>query len=252
MVEKIATRVAYGQALCDFGSDERIIALDADLASCTGSNDFQGCYPNRHFNVGIAEANMVGIAAGLATAGKVPVCHSFAAFSTGRCYDQVRNSVAYPELNVKIVGSHAGVTVGEDGATHQCIEDIALMRVVPHMTIIVPCDANETREAVKAMLQLEGPCYIRTGRMPVETVTQAIPGYSFTLGKGVLLKQGTELSIIATGLMVQEALHAAKQLETKGISARIIDMHTIKPLDTEMVLAAAQETERLSPRKNIA
>ncbi|MDR3304260.1 MAG: transketolase family protein [Treponema sp.] len=237
-----STRVAYGDALCEFGSNPQIIALDADLASCTMSEVFAAKYPERFFDMGIAEANMIDFAAGLATTGKIAICHSFAMFSAGRCYDQIRNSVAYPHLNVKIVGSHAGLTMGEDGATHQCIEDLSLMRTIPGMVVLAPCDANETREAVRAMIAWDGPCFMRTGRCEVETVTDAIPGYSFTLGKGALLKDGKDLTIIATGLMVQESLKALTLLEKEGIHARLIDMHTIKPLDAEIVLKAARET----------
>jgi transketolase len=185
---------------------------------------------------------MIDVAAGLATTGKIVVCHSFAMFSAGRGYDQIRNSVAYPRLNVKIVGSHAGLTMGEDGATHQCIEDLSLMRTIPGMVVLSPCDAHETREAVRAMIATDGPCFMRTGRCEVQTVTDTIPGYSFTLGKGALLKDGTDVTIIATGLMVQEALKASALLEAEGIHARLIDMHTIKPLDAEIVLKAARET----------
>jgi transketolase len=239
---KRSTRAAYGDALCEFGGNPKIIALDADLASCTMSEVFAAKYPERFFDMGIAEANMIDFAAGLATTGKIAICHSFAMFSAGRGYDQIRNSVAYPHLNVKIVGSHAGLTMGEDGATHQCIEDLSLMRTIPGMVVLAPCDANETREAVKAMIAWEGPCFMRTGRCEVETVTDTIPGYSFTLGKGSLLKDGKDITIIATGLMVQESLKALSLLEKEGIHARLIDMHTIKPLDAEIVLKAARET----------
>jgi transketolase len=236
-----STRAAYGEALCEFGGDPRIVALDADLASCTMSEIFAARYPERFFNVGIAEANMIDMAAGFATTGKIAFCHSFAMFTAGRGYDQIRNSVAYPRLNVKIVGSHAGLTVGEDGATHQCIEDLSLMRTVPGLTVFCPCDANETREVVKAVIGYDGPCFIRTGRTALETVT-GVPGYSFEIGKGALLKDGKDVTIIACGLMVQEALKAAKLLEKDGIYPRVIDMHTIKPIDGEIILKAARET----------
>ncbi|MDR3162189.1 MAG: transketolase family protein [Spirochaetaceae bacterium] len=242
MGEKISTRVAYGNALGEFGENPLMVALDADLASCTMSEVFAQKYPDRFFNVGIAEANMIDMAAGFATTGKIAFCHSFAMFTAGRGYDQIRNSVAYPHLNVKIIGSHAGLTVGEDGATHQCIEDLSLMRTVPGMVVLAPCDAHETREAVKAIIDYEGPCFMRTGRIAVDTVTDAIPGYSFTLGKGVTLRDGGDLTIVATGLMVQKALGAADLLEKEGIHPRVIDIHTIKPLDKDLILKAAAET----------
>jgi transketolase len=245
MAEKKSTRAAYGDALCEFGGDPRIVALDADLASCTMSMIFGVAYPERFFNVGIAEANMIAMAAGFAASGKIAFCHSFAMFTAGRGYDQIRNSVAYPHLNVKIVGSHAGLTVGEDGATHQCLEDLSLMRTIPGMTVLCPCDANETRAVVKAAIEYDGPCFIRTGRTALETVTASIPGYSFKIGKGILLKDGADVTIIACGLLVQEALKAGRMLEKEGIRPRIIDMPTIKPIDKEIILKAAQETGAL-------
>lgn len=242
MGEKISTRVAYGEALRDFGGDERIVALDADLSTCTMSCYFGEKYPNRFFNIGIAEANMIDMAAGFATTGKIAFCHSFAMFTAGRGYDQVRNSVAYPHLNVKVIGSHAGLTVGEDGATHQCIEDLSLMRTIPGMVVLCPCDANEAREAVKAMIAYDGPCFMRTGRTALETVTDGFSNYKFEIGEGVTLVEGSDVTIIATGLMVQESLKAVELLKAEGISARLIDMHTIKPLDRELVIKAAKET----------
>ncbi len=242
MGEKISTRVAYGEALRDFGGDERIVALDADLSTCTMSCYFGEKYPNRFFNIGIAEANMIDMAAGFATTGKIAFCHSFAMFTAGRGYDQVRNSVAYPHLNVKVIGSHAGLTVGEDGATHQCIEDLSLMRTIPGMVVLCPCDANEAREAVKAMIAYDGPCFMRTGRTALETVTDGFSNYKFEIGKGVTLVEGSDVTIIATGLMVQESLKAVELLKAEGISARLIDMHTIKPLDRELVIKTAKET----------
>lgn len=242
MSEKISTRVAYGKALAEFGGDENIVVLDADLAICTMSCYFRDKYPERYFNMGIAEANMIDVAAGFATTGKTAFCHSFASFTAGRGYDQIRQSIAYPNLNVKVVGSHAGLTVGEDGATHQCIEDLSLMRTIPGMTVICPCDANEARLAFKAMLDYEGPCYFRTGRDDLDVVTDKIEGYRFELGKGSLLKDGSDVTVIATGLMVQIALKACEILEKEGISVRLIDMHTIKPLDQEIILKAAKET----------
>lgn len=242
MGERIASRAAYGRALCEFGGNTDIVALDSDLKSCTMSMDFGEKYPGRFYNIGIAEANMIDIAAGFATTGKIPFCHSFAMFTAGRGYDQIRNNVAYPRLNVKIVGSHAGLTVGEDGPTHQCIEDVSLMRVIPGMTVIVPCDANETREAVRAMIEYDGPCYLRTSRYASEDITSTIPGYRFELGRGSVLREGSDVTIAAYGIMVQEAYKAALMLEEEGISAKVIDMHTVKPLDRELILACAVET----------
>lgn len=242
MGENISTRVAYGKALLEFGGDEKIYVFDADLKSCTMSTYFADRYPDRFFNMGIAEANMVNVAAGFATCGATALVHTFAIFAAGRVYDQVRNDVCYPGLNVKVVGSHAGLTVGEDGATHQMIEDISLMRTIPGMTVIVPCDSNETRLATKAMLEKQGPVYFRTGRPAVDCVTDQAEGYRFEIGKGAVMKDGSDVTIIACGLMVQESLKAAKLLEEEGISARVIDMHTIKPLDRDLVLKAAKET----------
>lgn len=242
MGEKIATRVAYGRALAEFGSRDDIYVFDSDLKSCTMSMYFAEKYPERFFNVGIAEANMVNIGAGFATCGATSLVHTFAVFAAGRVYDQIRNDVCYPKLNVKIVGSHAGLTVGEDGATHQMIEDISLMRTIPGMTVIVPCDDNETRLATKAMLDFNGPCYFRTGRPAVEPVTDSIPGYKFEIGKGIQLRDGSDVTLIACGLMVQETLKAADLLAAEGISARVIDMPTIKPIDREIIVKAANET----------
>ena len=242
MAEKIATRAAYGDALKKYGKEnEQVIVLDADLAAATYSGRFAKEVPERFIDCGIAEANMVGMAAGLATCGKIPFIHSFAMFSTGRVFDQIRNSVAYPHLNVKIVGTHAGLSVGEDGATHQCLEDIALMRVLPGMTIINPCDAVEADAAVKAAMDYVGPCYLRIGRNPVEVVMDQVPGYRFELGKGVLMRDGKDVAILATGIMVQEAMKAAEILAEEGISARVINIHTIKPIDREIIETAARE-----------
>ncbi len=237
-----STRKAYGSALCQAGADERIVVFDADLSICNMTDEFAAAYPDRFYNVGIAECNMAGIAAGAAACGKIPFINSFAMFSAGRIYDQVRNSICYPRLNVKVVGTHAGLNVGEDGATHQCIEDLSLMRTIPNMTVICPCDSNETREAVHAMAEYDGPCYLRLGRAPVETVTTEIPGYHFELGKGSLLRGGDSAAIIATGIMVQAALRAAEELEKENIYARVIDMHTIKPIDRGIIVKAAEET----------
>lgn len=242
MNNKISTRVAYGDALCEIGADEDIVVFDADLSICTMTCGFAEKYPERFFNSGIAEANMTGMSAGMAATGKTVFCNSFAMFSAGRAYDQVRNSICYPHLNVKVVGTHAGLSVGEDGATHQCVEDLSLMRTIPGMTVVCPCDANETKAAVKAIAAYKGPCYLRLGRAAVENVTDSVPGYSFKLGKGSLLKDGSDVTVIATGLMVQVALEAEKKLEQLGINARIIDMHTIKPIDRNIIIKAARET----------
>ena len=243
MAEHIATRAAYGQSLVELAETEpNLVVLDADLSGSTMTKGFSEKYPDRFFNMGIAEANMVGVSAGLAACGKKPFANSFAMFAAGRAWEQVRNSVAYPHLNVKVIGSHGGLSVGEDGATHQCIEDVAIMRAIPEMLVLCPCDGNEMRQAVKALLDYNGPAYMRLGRLAVDTVTDQIPGYQFQLGKGVLLQQGSDVTIVAVGMMVQMALAAAKVLENEGISARVIDMHTIKPLDEEILLAAAKET----------
>ena len=243
MSEKIATRVAYGKTLAELGEQyPNLVVLDADLSGSTQSQFFAKAFPERFYNMGIAEANMTGVAAGLATCGKQAFTNTLAMFATGRAYEQVRNSVAYPRLNVKIVGSHGGLSVGEDGATHQCIEDYAIMRAIPGMMVVSPCDAPEMRLAVKALLDYDGPAYLRLGRLAVDSVTDTIPGYSFRLGKGITLRDGSDVTVIATGMMVQMALTAADILAGEGISARVIDMHTIKPLDGELVLKAALET----------
>lgn len=238
----VSTREAYGRALCEFGADEKIMVFDADLTICTMSCYFAEKYPERFFNAGIAECNMAGMAAGAAASGKTAFIHTFAMFAAGRIYDQVRNSIAYPGLNVKVVGTHAGLSVGEDGATHQCIEDLSLMRTIPGMTVICPCDAYETKEALKAMIDYDGPCYLRLGRSGVECVTDHIDGYRFELGKGVQLEDGDDVTIIATGLMVQEALKASALLGKEGIRARVVDLHTIKPIDKDIIIKAAKET----------
>ena len=243
MAEKIATRAAYGEALAALAEEyPELVVLDADLSGSTMSKTFAAKYPDRFYNIGIAEANMAGIAAGLATCGKKPFYNSFAMFAAGRAWEQVRNSIAYPGLNVKVIGSHGGLSVGEDGATHQCIEDYAIMRAIPGMVVVSPCDGPEMRAAVKALLDYDGPAYMRLGRLAVESVTDEIEGYSFQLGKGSVLRDGTDLTIIATGMMVQEAVKAADRLAEEGVSVRVIDMHTIKPLDEELVLKAAKET----------
>lgn len=243
MGEKIATRNAYGMALAELSSQyPELVCFDADLAGATMTKYFKDACPERFFDMGIAECNMTGVAAGMATCGFKPFVNSFAMFSSGRAWEQVRNSIAYPGLNVKVVGSHGGLSVGEDGATHQCIEDFALMRAIPGMMVLCPCDGYEMKQAVKALVEYEGPAYMRLGRLAVETVTDTIDGYKFELGKGVTLRDGKDVTIIATGMNVQMALKAAETLAAEGISARVIDMHTIKPLDEELVLKAAKET----------
>ena len=243
MSEHIATRVAYGETLAAMAQQyPDLVVLDADLSGSTQSGMFAKVHPERFYNMGIAEANMMSVAAGLAACGKQAFASSFAMFATGRAWEQVRNSIAYPRLNVKVVGSHGGLSVGEDGATHQCIEDYAIMRAIPGMMVVSPCDAPEMRLAVKALLDYDGPAYLRLGRLAVDSVTDTIPGYSFRLGKGITLRDGSDVTVIATGMMVQMALTAADILAGEGISARVIDMHTIKPLDGELVLKAALET----------
>ena len=243
MGEKIATRNAYGQALAALADKyPELVVFDADLAGATMTKFFKDACPERFFDMGIAECDMVGVAAGMATCGYKPFVNSFAMFSAGRAWEQVRNSVCYPRLNVKVVGSHGGLSVGEDGATHQCVEDFAIMRAIPGMMVLCPCDGNEMRLATEALLNYDGPAYMRLGRLAVETVTDEIPGYRFELGKGAVLRDGTDVTVIATGMNVQMALKAAELLAAEGISARVIDMHTIKPLDEELVLKAAKET----------
>ncbi len=240
---KIATRAAYGEALAQLGERyPELVVLDADLSGSTMTKSFAEKYPERFFDMGIAEGNMAGVAAGLATCGKKPFLNSFAMFSAGRAWEQVRNSIAYPGLNVKVIGSHGGLSVGEDGATHQCIEDYAIMRAIPGMLVLSPCDGPEMTAAVQALLDYDGPAYMRLGRLAVESVTDTIPGYTFELGKGSVLKDGTDATIIATGMMVQCAYEAANLLAQEGISVRVIDMHTIKPIDRDLVLKAARET----------
>ena len=242
-MEKIATRGAYGEELVKLAEEyPELVVLDADLSSATMTKAFSKAYPERFFNMGIAEADMMGFAAGLAACGKKPFANSFAMFSAGRAWEQVRNSIAYPHLNVKCVGSHGGLSVGEDGATHQCVEDLALMSAIPGMVVVNPCDGPEMRLAVRALVEYDGPAYLRLGRMAVDSVTDETPDYKFELGKAAMLRDGSDVTLIATGLMVQRAMAAARMLEEKGVSARVLDMHTIKPLDTEAVLAAARDT----------
>ena len=240
-VRKVATRVGYGNALAELGAKrDDFVVLDADLAAATQTGMFKKAFPERFYDCGIAEQNMVGIAAGIAATGKKVICSSFAMFAAGRAYEQVRNSIGYPHLNVIIGATHAGISVGEDGATHQCCEDIALMRTIPGMTIINPADETEAKMAVEAALDHDGPVYMRFGRLAVPVIFG--DDYKFEIGKGVELKEGSDVTIIATGLMVDEAMQAHELLKAEGISARIINMHTIKPLDKDIVLKAAKET----------
>lgn len=237
----VATRDAYGEALAELGAvNENIVVLEADLSKSTKTNDFKKVYPERFFNMGIAEQNLLGTAAGFAAAGKIPFASSFAVFATGRAYDQIRNSIAYPNLNVKIAATHAGLTVGEDGGSHQMLEDIALMRALPNMTVIVPADGVETKQAVKAAAEYEGPVYIRMGRPKVPVLFG--DDYKFEIGKGVVLKDGTDVTLVATGIMVSKAVEAAELLATEGISAAVVNISTIKPLDADLIIAQTQKT----------
>ncbi|MEY8427781.1 transketolase family protein [Lachnospiraceae bacterium 46-15] len=241
-IKRSATREGYGKALIELGkADERIVVLDSDLAAATKTGMFQKVFPERHINCGIAEANMMGIAAGLAAAGKIPFASSFAMFAAGRAFEQVRNSIGYPHLNVKIGASHAGISVGEDGPTHQCNEDIALMRAIPGMMIINPADVIEAEMATKAAAAYDGPVYLRFGRLAVPVINDR-PDYKFELGKGIVLREGKDLTIAATGLTVAASLEAAEMLEADGIHAKVINIHTIKPLDEELIMQAAKET----------
>ena len=240
-IVKKATRDAYGAALCKAAERyPELTVLDADLAAATKTGIFKKAYPDRFIDCGIAEGNMIGVAAGLAAAGRKVFASSFAMFAAGRAFEQVRNSIGYPHLNVKIGATHAGISVGEDGATHQCCEDIALMRTVPGMTVINPADAVEAEQAVMAALEMDGPCYLRFGRLAVPVIFDE--SYHFEIGKGVELVPGTDVTVIATGLLVNEALQAAEQLKAEGISVRVINMATIKPIDRDIVIKAAQET----------
>lgn len=244
-VKKIATRESYGNALAECGAEfPNLVVLDADLAGATKTGVFQKAFPDRHIDCGIAECNMTGIAAGLATCGKIPFISSFAMFAAGRNFEQVRNSIGYPHLNVKIGATHAGITVGEDGATHQCNEDVALMRTIPGMTVIVPSDDVEAKAAVRAAIEMEGPVYLRFGRAAVPVINDG-PDYKFEVGKGVLLREGTDVTIIASGITVASALDAAEMLAADGISAEVINIHTIKPLDEELVIASAKKTGKV-------
>ena len=244
-VKRIATRESYGKTLVELGKEhEDLFVLDADLAGATKTDIFQKVFPERHWDCGIAEANMTGIAAGLASCGKVPFISSFAMFATGRNFEQIRNSIGYPHLNVKIGASHAGISVGEDGATHQCLEDLALMREIPGMVVINPSDDIEAKAAVRAAYEYVGPVYLRFGRLAVPVINEN-EDYKFEIGKGIVLKEGTDVTIFATGLEVAEAIEAAKMLEADGISAEVINIHTIKPLDEELVIASATKTGKV-------
>ena len=241
MADKIATREAYGDALVEFAAKyDKLVVLDADLAEATKTIKFKKACPEKFFDCGIAEGNMVSVAAGLASTGLIPFASTFAMFAAGRAFEQIRNSVGYPHLNVKIGATHAGITVGEDGATHQCLEDIATMRTIPGMTIINPADAVEARAAVEAAILHDGPCYLRFGRLAVPVIND--PDYKFELGKGVTMADGKDVTIVATGIMVAMALEAKELLKAEGIDARVINIHTIKPLDTELIIKAAKET----------
>ena len=244
-VKKIATRDSYGNALAELGTaHENVVVLDADLAAATKTGVFKKAHPERFIDCGIAESNMMGVAAGLAAAGKVPFASSFAMFAAGRAFEQIRNSIGYPKLNVKIGATHAGISVGEDGATHQCNEDIALMRTIPGMVVINPSDDVEARAAVKAAYEHVGPVYMRFGRLAVPVINDR-PDYKFELGKGIVLREGKDLTIIANGLCVAPALEAAEKLAADGIDAKVINIHTIKPLDEDLVVAAAKETGKV-------
>ena len=244
-VKKIATRESYGNALVELGAEhDNLIVLDADLAAATKTGVFKKAYPDRHIDCGIAECNMMGIAAGLSTTGIVPFASTFAMFAAGRAFEQVRNSIGYPHLNVKIGATHAGISVGEDGATHQCNEDIALMRTIPGMVILNPADDVEAKACVKAAYEYNGPVYLRFGRLAVPVINDR-PDYKFELGKGVVPREGKDVTIVATGRCVSSALEAAEKLAADGIDAKIINIHTIKPLDEELIVAAAKETGKV-------
>lgn len=242
MADKIATREAYGAALAEFGDKyDKLVVLDADLAAATKTGTFKKKFPDRFFDCGIAEGNMVTVAAGLATAGLIPFASSFAMFAAGRAFEQVRNAIGYPHLNVKIGATHAGISVGEDGATHQCLEDFATMRSIPGMVVMQPADAVEARAMVEAAINYVGPCYMRFGRYAVPTLFDK-DTYKFEIGKGVVMADGKDITIIATGLMVEQALLAREQLAAENITARVVNIHTIKPLDSDLILSCAAET----------
>ena len=244
-IKKIATRESYGNALKELGGEfPELVVLDADLASATKTGVFKKAYPDRHIDCGIAECNMMGIAAGLSLVGKIPFVSSFAMFAAGRAFEQVRNSIGYPHLNVKIGATHAGITVGEDGASHQCNEDIALMRAIPGMVVMCPADDIEARAAVRAALEYEGPVYIRFGRAAVPVINDK-PGYTFEIGKGTVVREGTDVTIVATGICVDSALGAAEKLAADGVSAEVISICTIKPLDEEIIINSAKKTGKV-------
>lgn len=244
-VKKVATRQSYGEALVELGAEhDDFVVFDADLAAATQTGKFKAAYPDRFFDAGIAEGNMMGLAAGVATTGRVAFASTFAMFAAGRAFEQVRNSIGYPHLNVKIGATHAGISVGEDGATHQCNEDIALMRAIPGMTVIVPSDDVEAKAAVRAAYEMDGPVYMRFGRLAVPVIND-VPGYTFEVGRAKVLREGTDVTIVACGLMVQAALEAAEALAADGVSAEVINMHTVKPLDTETLVASAAKTGKV-------
>ena len=244
-IKKIATRASYGEALVELGKEhDDVVVLDADLAAATKTGTFKKAFPDRFFDCGIAESNLMGVAAGIATTGMVPFASTFAMFAAGRAFEQVRNSIGYLHLNVKIGATHAGISVGEDGATHQCNEDIALMRTIPGMTIICPADDVEAKAAVKAAYEMDGPVYLRFGRLAVPVINDT-PDYKFEIGKGVTLREGKDVTIVATGLCVNSALEAAELLAKDGIEAKVINIHTIKPLDEELIVTAAKETGKV-------
>ena len=244
-VKKIATRESYGTALVEVGAENpNVVVLDADLAAATKTGVFKKAYPERHIDCGIAECNMVGVAAGLSLVGKIPFVSSFAMFAAGRAFEQVRNSVGYPHLNVKIGATHAGITVGEDGASHQCNEDLALMRTIPGMVVMCPSDDVEAKAAVRAAVEYEGPVYLRFGRSAVPVINDR-PEYSFKIGKGEVLREGTDVTIVATGICVATALEAAEKLAADGVSAEVINICTIKPLDEELIIASAKKTGKV-------
>ncbi len=242
MSKMMATREGYGKALVELGKEnEHVVVLDADLSKSTKTAGFGEVYPERFFNAGVAEQNLIGLAAGLSTTGKIPFASSFAMFASGRAFEIIRNSIGYPRLNVKICATHSGITVGEDGASHQALEDIACMRTIPNMTVIVPSDGVEAMTAVKKIAEFDGPVYLRLGRSAVPVIN-GHEDYDFEIGKGIALKEGGDITIIATGLMVHEALKAAEKLEAKGVEARVLNLHTIKPIDRDLIIKAAEET----------
>ncbi|MGL5576463.1 MAG: transketolase family protein [Sarcina sp.] len=242
---KIATREAYGKALVELGKvNDKVVVLDADLSKSTKTADFSKEFSDRFINMGIAEANMMSVAAGMSTCDKIPFVSTFAMFAAGRAFEQVRNSICYPNLNVKICATHAGLTVGEDGASHQSVEDLALMRAIPNMTVISPSDAVETEAAIKAIAEYNGPCYVRLGRAGVNVINDNA-NYKFEIGKGVELIKGTDVTIVATGIMVDEAIAAEKMLKAEGISANVINIHTLKPLDSELLIKATKDTKAI-------